>query len=116
MGACTASVSTKTESYITLINNKNGYENYKIMINNWVREVYMLTQLIENLKFKKARHLGRRRILGSSSSKDILLLMMPFFNRNWAGACKGRWAGPRLLAGWDAGSWIVWAEVGSLHC
>ena len=22
-----------------------------------------------------------------------------FFNRNWAGACGGRWAGPRLLAG-----------------
>ena len=41
---------------------------------------------------------------------------MPFFNRNWAGACKGRWAGLGLLAGWDAGSWIVWAEVGSLHC
>ena len=29
--------------------------------------------------------------------------MMPFFDRNWAGACRGRWAGPRLLAGWDAG-------------
>ena len=26
-------------------------------------------------------------------------LMMPFFNRNWARACGGRWAGPRLLAG-----------------
>ena len=26
-----------------------------------------------------------------------------FFNRNWAGACRGRWAGPGLLAGWDAG-------------
>ena len=25
-------------------------------------------------------------------------LMMPFFNRNWAGACGGRWVGPRLLA------------------
>ena len=39
-----------------------------------------------------------------------------FFNRNWAGSCRGRWAGPGLLAGWDAGSWIVWAEVGSLQC
>ena len=39
-----------------------------------------------------------------------------FFNRNWAGTCEGRWAGPGLLAGWDAGSWIVWAEVGSLQC
>ena len=29
--------------------------------------------------------------------------MMPFFNRNWDGACRGRWAGPGLLAGWDAG-------------
>ena len=28
--------------------------------------------------------------------------MMPFFNRNWAGACKGRWAGPGLLTGLDA--------------
>ena len=37
-----------------------------------------------------------------------------FFNRNWAGACKGRWAGPGLLAGWDAGYWIVGAEVGLL--
>ena len=26
-----------------------------------------------------------------------------FFNRNWAGACRGRRAGPGLLAGWDAG-------------
>ena len=26
-----------------------------------------------------------------------------FFNRNWAGACRGCWAGPGLLAGWDAG-------------
>ena len=31
-------------------------------------------------------------------------MMMPFFNRNWAGACRGRWAGPGLLAGWDASS------------
>ena len=30
--------------------------------------------------------------------------MMPFFNRNWAGACGGRWAGPGSMAGWDAGS------------
>ena len=37
-----------------------------------------------------------------------------FFNRNWAGACRGRWAGPRLLTGWDAGFWIVGVEVGSL--
>ena len=26
-----------------------------------------------------------------------------FFNRNWAGARGGGWAGPELLAGWDAG-------------
>ena len=26
-----------------------------------------------------------------------------FFNRNWAGACRGRRVGPRLLADWDAG-------------
>ena len=30
--------------------------------------------------------------------------MMPFFNKNWAGAWKGRWAGPGLLVGWDASS------------
>ena len=30
--------------------------------------------------------------------------MMSFFNRNWAGACWGRWTGPGLLAGWFAGS------------
>ena len=29
----------------------------------------------------------------------IDMLMMPFLNRNWAGACRGHWAGPRLLAG-----------------
>ena len=23
--------------------------------------------------------------------------MMPFFNRNWAGACGGRWAEPRVM-------------------
>ena len=26
-----------------------------------------------------------------------------FFNRNWAGACRGHRTGPGLLAGWDAG-------------
>ena len=41
--------------------------------------------------------------------------MMPFFNRNWAGACRGRWAGPGLLAGWSTGSRIVGAEVGLLQ-
>ena len=42
------------------------------------------------------------------------LMMRPFFNRNWVGACRGRWAGPGLLAGWDAGFRIVGAEIGSL--
>ena len=42
--------------------------------------------------------------------------MMSFFNRNWAGAYKGRWTGPGLLTGWVVGSWIVWVEVGSLRC
>ena len=40
--------------------------------------------------------------------------MMPFFNRNWAGAYGGRWAGPSLLAGWIGGCWIVWAVED--HC
>ena len=26
-----------------------------------------------------------------------------FFNWNWAGACRGHWADPGLLAGWYAG-------------
>ena len=47
-------------------------------------------------------------------SLDSIYLMMPFFNRNWAGVCRGRWAGPGLLAGWDAGFRIVGDEVGSL--
>ena len=34
----------------------------------------------------------------------IYILMMPFFNRNWVGACGGRWAGPGSMAGWAAGS------------
>ena len=38
-----------------------------------------------------------------------------FFNRNWAGACGGRWAGPGLLAGWAVGCWTVWAVIGSLQ-
>ena len=42
--------------------------------------------------------------------------MMPFFNRNWAGACGGRWAGAGSMAGWSAGSWIIGAEVGLLQC
>ena len=41
--------------------------------------------------------------------------MMPFFNRNWVRACRGRWAGLGLLTDWAAGSWIVWVEVGSLQ-
>ena len=39
--------------------------------------------------------------------------MMSIFNRNWAGVCRGRWAGPGLFVGWDAGAWIIWAKVGS---
>ena len=39
-------------------------------------------------------------------------MMMPFFNQNWTGACWGCWAGPGLLAGWFASSWIVRAEIG----
>ena len=38
-----------------------------------------------------------------------------FFNRDWVGACRGRWAGPGLLAGWSAGPWIVGVEVGLLQ-
>ena len=38
-----------------------------------------------------------------------------FFQPDWAGAYRGRWIGPGLLAGWSAGSWIVGAEVGSLQ-
>ena len=30
--------------------------------------------------------------------------MMPFFNRNWAGGCWGRWAGTRAAMGWSEGS------------
>ena len=32
-----------------------------------------------------------------------LVLMMPFFNRNWAGACSGCWVGLGLILGWSAG-------------
>ena len=35
-----------------------------------------------------------------------------FFNRNWAGACGGHWAGLGLLASWVVGYWIVCTEVG----
>ena len=48
--------------------------------------------------------------------EDMMIVDDAFFNRNWAGACRGRWDGPGLLASWDAGFWIVWAEVGLLHC
>ena len=34
--------------------------------------------------------------------------MMLIFNRNWAGACGGRWAGLRPLAGGTGGCRIVW--------
>ena len=39
-----------------------------------------------------------------------------FFNWNWAGECRGRWAGPGWLADWDAGYWIVGAGVGRCCC
>ena len=32
----------------------------------------------------------------------IILIDDVFFNRDWAGACRGRWAGPGLLADWVA--------------
>ena len=39
-----------------------------------------------------------------------------FFNRDCAGACKGRWTGPRLLLGWTTGSCFVGAEIGLSQC
>ena len=42
-------------------------------------------------------------------------MMMPFFNWNWAGAHRGRWAGPELLTNWAVGCWIVWAGGGLLQ-
>ena len=42
--------------------------------------------------------------------------MMPFFNRNWDGVCRGRRAGPGLLMDWAVGCWIIWAETESLQC
>ena len=39
-----------------------------------------------------------------------------FFNRNWAGARRSRWVGPRLLMGPTGGCRIVWAGVGPLQC
>ena len=30
--------------------------------------------------------------------------MMPFFNRDWAGACSGCWVGAGLILGWSSGS------------
>ena len=35
--------------------------------------------------------------------------MMPILDRNWAGACGGRWVGPRPLEGGTGGCWIVQA-------
>ena len=66
-------------------------------------------------------------LIPSVTKKSVIFIKEPsfphtmptddaFFNRDWAGACRGRWAGPRLLAGWAAGSWIVWAEVRSSQC
>ena len=39
-----------------------------------------------------------------------------FFNRNWAGAYGGRWAGPRRLVDGTGGCRITWAGVGLLQC
>ena len=48
--------------------------------------------------------------------RTLLVSDDAFFNRNWAGACWGRRAGPGLLAGWSVGSWIVGVEIGPLQC
>ena len=49
-----------------------------------------------------------------NSYSCYIYMMMLFFNGDWAGACRGRWAGPGLLVGWDVGFRIVGVEVGSL--
>ena len=36
---------------------------------------------------------------GSNFIRLLYFLMMPFFNRNWAEAWRGRWAGPGSLVG-----------------
>ena len=88
-------------------------ENYFIflamnfVISAWFLKILSLTTFTYCLSKKKNIH-----FLCYSGS----FLMMLFFNRNWAGASRGRWAGLGLLAGWDAGFWIVWAEIGLLQC
>ena len=42
-------------------------------------------------------------VFGMFSRSDCMAYDDAFFNRNWAGVCRGRWVGPGLLAGWDAG-------------
>ena len=39
-----------------------------------------------------------------------------FFQPELGWSVLGPWAGPGLLAGWLAGSWIVGAEIGLLQC
>ena len=48
--------------------------------------------------------------------KIIIISDAVFFNRDWAGACGGRWAGPGLMMGRTEGCRIAWAGVGSLQC
>ena len=48
-------------------------------------------------------------------SNSVLVCDDAFFNRNWAGACGRRWAGPGLFTNWAVGRWIVWAGVGLLQ-
>ena len=50
------------------------------------------------------------------SCNFFFFLMMLFFQLDWAGAFGGRWAGPELLAGGSAGSWVVGAEAEMLQC
>ena len=79
-------------------------------ISNWVAEIrdfaYDSEDVVEAYILKVASRRGRTSIHNDDA----------FFNRDWVGACRGRWAGPRLLASWAASSWIVGAEVRLLQC
>ena len=37
---------------------------------------------------------------------NLFIIDDVFFQPDWVGACWGRWAGPGLMLGWSAGSWM----------
>ena len=62
---------------------------------------YLYSGLIPSVTEKSVIFLKELSFPQTAQTDDV------FFQSDWAGACGGRWAGPRLLLGWSTGTGVA---------